>query len=135
MLKQEPILSIIDGRKLQRGSIVTFGSILSLVGKEHSTGYVASKHGVLGLTRTVSEDYAQDGIRINTICPGYTATPMALSTPDGQRATEEALGHKIPMKRMGTPDEIANGAIWLAGGRSSYVTGTTLCVDGGYTQR
>lgn len=135
MLTQTPILSRIDGRALQRGSIVNFGSILSLVGKEMSTGYVASKHGVLGLSRTASEDYAKDGLRINTICPGFTATPMALGTKLGQEATQHAVDHKVPMMRLGTPQEMADGAVWLAGGRSSFVTGIALCIDGGYTQR
>ncbi|KAI9043179.1 SDR family NAD(P)-dependent oxidoreductase [Aspergillus affinis] len=135
MLKQEPLRSSLDGRELQRGSFVSFGSILSLVGKPMSTGYIAAKHGVLGLTRTASEDYADKGLRINTICPGYIDTPMAASDELIQRTSQEALAHKVPMKRFGTPQEVADGVLFLSGGRSSFITGFALCVDGGYTQR
>ncbi|OQE24700.1 hypothetical protein PENSTE_c007G01699 [Penicillium steckii] len=135
MLKQERLRSSLDGRELQRGSIVNVGSIMSIVGKAMSTGYVASKHGVLGLTRTASEDYAAKGLRINTICPGYVQTPMTLGDPKAVKATQEIVDHKVPMKRLGTPNEIADSVLFLAGGRSSFVTGFALCVDGGYTER
>ena len=135
MLKQERILSIIDGRPLQRGSIVNFGSILGAVGVPLSTAYTASKHAVIGLTKTASEDYAKDGLRINAICPGYTETPMTTQSPLVLQAMEERVGTAVPMQRMGRPEEIADGVVFLAGGRSSFVTGTTLFVDGGYTER
>ncbi|KAK9416883.1 hypothetical protein SUNI508_09355 [Seiridium unicorne] len=76
MLKQDPILSCVDKRPLQKGSIVLFGSIQSVAGIPLSTAYASSKAGVLGLTRSASEDYAKDGLRINTVCPGYTKTPL-----------------------------------------------------------
>lgn len=135
MLQQEPIRSAIDGRPLQRGSIVNFGSIQGVVGVPLSTAYTATKHGVIGLTRTASEDYAKDGLRINAICPGYTETPMTTQSPLIRQAMEERVGSAVPMQRMGRPEEIADGVVYLAGGRSSFVTGTTLFVDGGYTQR
>ena len=135
MLKQDPILSSIDGRQLQRGSIVNFSSILGVVGVPLSTAYVASKHGVLGLTRTASEDYAKDGLRINAICPGYTETPMVMGSPLILQAMEERVGTAVPMRRMARPQEIADGVVYLSGGRSSFVTGTGLAVDGGFTQR
>ena len=135
MLQQAPLLSSIDGRKLQRGSIVNFSSIQGLTGIPLSTAYTVSKHGVLGLTRTASEDYAKDGLRINAICPGYTETPMTTNSPLVLKAMEERVGNAVPMRRMGRPEEIADGVIYLSGGRSSFVTGTALCVDGGYTQR
>ncbi|SPO01939.1 probable dehydrogenases with different specificities (related to short-chain alcohol dehydrogenases) [Cephalotrichum gorgonifer] len=135
MLKQDPILSSIDGRPLQRGSIVNFSSIQGVVGIELSTAYTASKHGVMGLTRSASEDYAKDGLRINAICPGYTETPMTTKNPAVLKAMEERVGTAVPMRRMGKASEIANGVIYLAGGRSSFVTGSALMVDGGYTTR
>lgn len=135
MLKQEPILSSIDGRPLQRGSIVNFASILGVVGVTLSTAYVASKHAVVGLTKTASEDYAKDGLRINAICPGYIETPMTTTDPLIFNVMLERVKTSVPMQRVGQPQEIADGVIYLSGGRSSFVTGTTLIVDGGYTQR
>lgn len=135
MLAQEPILSSIDGRPLQRGSIVNIASIMGAVGVPMSTAYTASKHGVLGLTKTASEDYAKDGLRINTICPGYTETPMTTESQLIAQVMEERVANAVPMKRMGTAQEIADGVIFLSGGRSSFVAGTALFVDGGYTQR
>ena len=135
MLKQEPIRSSIDGRPLQRGSIVNFGSIQGVVGIELSTAYTTSKHAVIGLTRTASEDYAKDGLRINAICPGYTETPMTTKNPQVLEAMEKRVASAVPMQRMGKASEIADGVLYLAGGRGSFVTGSALMVDGGYTCR
>lgn len=134
MLQQNPILSNIDGRPLQRGAIVNIGSIQAVAGIPASTAYSTSKHGILGLTRTASEDYAKDGLRINAICPGYTETPLT-SQPEVLKVMKEKVASSVPMQRMGSPKEIADGILYLAGGRSSFVTGTALFVDGGYTQR
>ena len=120
---QSPLRSGIDGRELQRGSIVNFSSIQGVTGIPLSTAYTVAKHGVLGLTRTASEDYAKDGLRINAICPGYTETPM---TTEVRKAMEERIGTAVPMRRMGRPEEIADGVVYLSGGRSSFVTGTAL---------
>jgi NAD(P)-dependent dehydrogenase (short-subunit alcohol dehydrogenase family) len=135
MLKQERIASSVDGRPLQRGSIINFGSIQSVVGIPLSTAYTAAKHAILGLTRTASEDYAKDGLRVNAICPGYTETPLTTKDPMIFKAMVEKVETVVPMQRMGSPREIADGVLYLAGGRSSFVTGTALFVDGGYTQR
>ncbi|RJE24904.1 Polysaccharide biosynthesis protein [Aspergillus sclerotialis] len=135
MLKQEPIKSVIDGRPLQRGSIVLFSSIQGLIGISLSTAYAASKTAIIGLVRTASEDYAKDGLRINAICPGYTETPLTTKSPEILEAMQNKVATAVPMERMGKPQEIADGVVYLAGGRSSFVTGTALCVDGGYTQR
>lgn len=135
MLKQEPIKSSLDGRSLQRGSIVNFSSIQGIVGIPLSTAYTVTKHAVIGLTRTASEDYAKDGLRINAICPGYTETPLTTKSPAILQAMVERVATAVPMERMGRPEEIADGVLYLAGGRSSFVTGTALMVDGGYTQR
>lgn len=135
MLKQEPIRSSINGRDLQRGSIINFSSIQGVVGIPLSTSYTAAKHAIIGLTRSASEDYAKDGLRINAICPGYTETPMTTKNPDVLKAMQERISTAVPMQRMGQPEEIADGVLYLAGGRSSFVTGSALSVDGGYTQR
>lgn len=135
MLQQEPIRSVIDGRPLQRGSIVNFGSIQGVIATPTSTSYVTSKHAILGLTKTASEDYAHEGIRINAICPGYTATPMTMDSPAVLKVMEEKVASSVPMGRAADPQEIADGVIFLSGGRSSFMTGASLFVDGGYTQR
>lgn len=135
MLEQDPIKSSIDGRPLQRGSIINFSSIQGVVGITLSTAYTTAKHAIIGLTRTASEDYAARGLRVNAICPGYTETPMTTKNPDVLKAMEERVESAVPMKRMGTPREIADGVLYLAGGRSSFVTGSALMVDGGYTSR
>lgn len=135
MLAQERIGSVIDGRPLQRGSIVLFSSIQGIVGVRESTAYAASKTGVLGLIRSASEDYAKLGLRINAVCPGYTETPLTTESPKILEAMEERVRTAVPMERMGKPQEIADAVVYLAGGRSSFVTGIALSVDGGYTQR
>lgn len=135
MLEQDRIKPTRDGRHLQRGSIVNFSSILGLVGIPMSTAYVASKHGVLGLTRTASEDYAKKGIRINAVCPGYIETPMTTKDPVVFEVMKEKVANEVPIGRMGRPEEIADAVVWLCGGRSSLVTGIGLPIDGGYTQR
>ena len=135
MLQQTPIASSIDGRPLQRGSIINFSSIQGLVGVPLSTAYTTTKHGILGLTRTSSEDYAKDGLRINAICPGYTETPLTTKDPNILKAMMERVETAVPMQRMGQPKEIADGVLYLAGGRSSFVTGIALSVDGGFCQR
>ncbi|KAK7708824.1 hypothetical protein SLS57_008885 [Botryosphaeria dothidea] len=135
MLTQEPILSAVDGRPLQRGSIVNFSSIQGVVGITLSTAYTTTKHAVLGLTRTASEDYANKGLRINAVCPGYTETPLTTKNPDVLKAMEERVTTAVPMQRMGSPQEIADSVLFLAGGRSSFITGSALAVDGGYTSR
>jgi NAD(P)-dependent dehydrogenase (short-subunit alcohol dehydrogenase family) len=135
MLDQEPIASTIDGRPLQRGSIINFASIQGFIATPLSTSYVTSKHAVIGLTKTASEDYAEKGLRINAICPGYVESPMTMNTPEIKKVLEEKVAGAVPMKRAGKPEEIADGVVFLAGGRSSFATGSTLVLDGGYIQR
>jgi NAD(P)-dependent dehydrogenase (short-subunit alcohol dehydrogenase family) len=135
MLKQERIISSIDGRPLSRGSIVNFSSIQGLVGITLSTAYGTSKTAIIGLTRTACDDYAKDGIRVNCICPGYTETPMTTKNPLVWKAMQERVATAVPMERVGQPNEIADGVVWLAGGRSSFVNGIALSVDGGFCAR
>lgn len=106
-----------------------------MVGITLSTAYTATKHAVIGLTRTASGDYAKDGLRINAICPGYIETPLTTKNPQVLEAMVERVVTAVPMQRMGSAMGIADGVLYLAGGRSSFVTGSALMVDGGYTSR
>ncbi|KAF2484016.1 hypothetical protein BDY17DRAFT_294794 [Neohortaea acidophila] len=135
MLKQSPIKSTIDGRDLQRGSIVNFASVAGLTGIPMSTAYCASKHAVIGLTRTASEDYARQGIKINAVCPGYMRTPFTMGNPEIAKSLEERINFMTPLGRLGEPGEVADAVVYLSGGRSSYVVGSAMIVDGGYTER
>jgi NAD(P)-dependent dehydrogenase (short-subunit alcohol dehydrogenase family) len=111
------------------GSIVNTGSIAGLVGLQTSSAYVAAKHGVLGLTKTAALEYADDGIRVNAVCPGYIKTKM---TEDAMKRRGEQIMAQIPAKRMGDPEEIAEMVVWLCSERASYVTGACYNVDGGW---
>lgn len=120
-------------RMLERGggSIVNCSSIAGLVGFASSPAYVASKHAVVGLTRTAALDYATDGIRVNAVCPGVIDTEMITRFTHGAEEAESALVAMEPMGRMGRPDEIADAVVWLCSDRSSFTTGQAIAVDGG----
>lgn len=111
------------------GAIVNTGSIGGLVGLPTSSAYVATKHGVLGLTKTAAIEYAADKIRVNAVCPGYIRTKM---TEDVMRRRGDEVMALVPFKRMGEPEEIAEMVVWLCSDRSSYVSGGCYNVDGGY---
>lgn len=112
------------------GAIVNTASIAGLTGIPTASAYVASKHGVLGLTKTAALEYAAKHIRVNAVCPGYVETGM---TEDLSAQRIAAIVDKVPMKRMGTPAEIAQLVLWLLSERASYMTGAGLTVDGGTT--
>jgi NAD(P)-dependent dehydrogenase (short-subunit alcohol dehydrogenase family) len=118
------------------GAIVNVSSILSMVGFATAPAYVASKHGVNGLTKTAAVEYATSGIRVNTVSPGFIYTPMLANAgmAEGTELHEQIAGLH-PMQRMGTPEEAANLIIWACSDEASFVTGATLLVDGGYTAR
>ena len=112
------------------GAIVNNSSALGLVGGG-SGAYAASKHAVVGLTKTAALEYARDGIRINAVCPGPTATPpllRLLDDPERRRRSAE----RIPMGRLGQPSEIAEAVLWLCSDAASFVTGSAFSVDGGH---
>jgi NAD(P)-dependent dehydrogenase (short-subunit alcohol dehydrogenase family) len=113
------------------GAIVNTASAWGLVGAPGASAYVASKHGVVGLTKTAALEYAQQGIRVNCVCPGVIETPMTargLSDP-------ERRAHMIatePIGRVGTPEEVAEAVVWLCSDAASFVTGHAMSIDGGY---
>jgi len=111
------------------GAIVNTGSIAGLVGLPNSSAYVAAKHGVIGLTKTAALEYAESNIRVNAVCPGYIKTPM---TEPSMRLRGEAILAQTPLKRMGSPEEIAEMVVWLCSERASYVSGAAYNVDGGW---
>lgn len=114
------------------GSIVNTSSILGVLAVELRAGYAAAKHGVVGLTKTAALDYAEKGIRVNAIAPGYVDTPILKDRNAEQRAE---IASRHPMNRMAQPSEIAEAALFLLSDRAGFVTGTVMNVDGGYTAR
>lgn len=114
------------------GSIVNTSSVLGLVANRSSI-YTASKHGVNGLTKSAALTYADKGIRVNAVCPGYIDTPMVIRAyANNQKARLNAIS-RHPLGRLGTPEEVAEAIIWLCSDAASFVTGTMMNVDGGYS--
>ena len=115
-----------DGRG---GSIVNTASVAGLIGLPMGSHYVAAKHGVVGLTKTAAMEYAKDGIRVNCVNPGYVTSPMTAAAVETRL---EAMMAKVPMGRMGTADEIAEGVVWMLSDKASFMTGASHVIDGGY---
>ena len=113
------------------GSIVNMASILGMVGSKNVAGYVAAKHGVVGLTKTAALDYADKHIRINAVGPGYISTPLLTNTLEEDAI--ESLAGLHPIGRLGTSEEVAELVLWLSSSKASFVTGSYYTVDGGYT--
>lgn len=113
------------------GAIVNTSSIAGLVGSR-SAGYGASKHGIVGLTKTAALEYAKSGIRVNAVCPGVIRTPMVQRSLDRMPELEERFVEVEPIGRIGRPEEVAQAAIWLCSEQASFVTGHAMTVDGGY---
>jgi NAD(P)-dependent dehydrogenase (short-subunit alcohol dehydrogenase family) len=127
---------IIQMQKNGGGAIVNISSVGGLIGFPRMGPYVATKHGIIGLTKTAALEYAADNIRVNVICPGMIDTPMADRFVEGMRAAgidaEQFVLSLVPLKRRGTPVEIAEAAVWLCSDAASYVTGHAMVVDGGF---
>jgi 2-dehydro-3-deoxy-L-rhamnonate dehydrogenase (NAD+) len=115
------------------GSIINMGSIYSVVARASMAGYVAAKHGVLGLTKAVALDTATSGVRVNCVGPSTIRTPLLEANQD--QAGMAALAAGNPSQRLGDPDEVAGIVAWLASDESTFVTGAYYAVDGGFTAR
>ncbi len=113
------------------GAIVNTASVAGLVGFQGLPAYVASKHGVAGLTKTAALEYAKSGIRVNAVCPGVINTPMVERLFSGQPHWGEAVQALEPVARMGKPEEVAEAVVWLCSDAASFVTGLAMAVDGG----
>ncbi|MFC9056719.1 glucose 1-dehydrogenase [Streptomyces sp. NPDC057074] len=115
------------------GAIVNCSSLGGLVGLPERAAYHASKHGVIGLTRSAAVEYAARGIRINAVCPGTIDTPMVAGMLQGQADAMAEIMKQQPIGRLGTAEEIANAVLWLCSPAASFVIGVALPVDGGFT--
>ena len=112
------------------GNIVNLASVAGHLGMVGHIAYSASKHAVVGMTKTTAIEFAKHGIRINAVCPGFTQTPM-LEGADTDYAYLDALQQATPMKRFGKPEEIASAILYLAADESSFITGQSVILDGG----
>lgn len=123
-------------RRQGSGTIVNCSSLGGLVGGAERGNYHAAKHGVIGLTKSAALEYAARNIRINAVCPGLIWTPMAdQMVAAGQGDALEAMVKSVPMGRHGRPEEIADAVLWLSSSSSTYVTGQSISVDGGFIMR
>jgi NAD(P)-dependent dehydrogenase (short-subunit alcohol dehydrogenase family) len=127
-LKHEVAQMLVQGRG---GAIVNMASVAGLVGGTTSV-YVASKHGVVGLTKQAALEYATRGIRINAVCPGVIQTPMVERAFEARPGLEERWRAAEPIGRLGTAEEVAAAVVWLCSDAASFVTGVALPVDGGW---
>jgi NAD(P)-dependent dehydrogenase (short-subunit alcohol dehydrogenase family) len=115
------------------GAIVNTASVAGLVGFQGIPAYVASKHGVNGLTKTAALEYAKSGIRVNSVCPGVIHTPMIERFFSTNPQVSEAMSALEPVGRLGKPEEIGEAVLWLCSDAASFVTGLPMAVDGALT--
>ncbi len=113
------------------GAIVNIASVAGLIGAPKAAAYTASKHAVIGLSKSAALDYARRGIRVNAVCPAYTDTPMVRGAIAADPAMAQIMARAIPMGRLGQPAEIAEAVVWLCSDAASFVTGHALVLDGG----
>jgi len=117
-----------DMIRKRTGSIINMASVIGIHGNGGQANYAASKGGLIGVTKSLAHEVASRGVRVNALAPGYIATDMTAVLPD---KVKEAMLERIPLKRMGTPQDIANAALFFASDDSTYITGQVLPVDGG----
>jgi len=113
------------------GVIINMSSVAGVTGFPGHAAYTASKHGVIGLTKVAAIDYAKAGIRVNAICPAYTRTPMLTRMLEKNPAFEAKLISRVPLRRLGTAEEIAQAVVYLFSDASAFITGHSLVMDGG----
>lgn len=119
--------------KQGKGAIVNNASVAGLVGFPNIPAYVASKHGVVGLTQNAALEYARQNIRVNAVCPGVIKTPMVDRFTGKNKDVEKQFQNMEPVGRLGQPEEVAEAVMWLCSDSSSFVTGDAIAVDGGWT--
>lgn len=120
---------------LHGGSIVNNSSMGGVRGgPEGSHIYAATKHGVIGLTRNAATNYGQLGIRVNAVCPGFIGNEVWTNRFEKNPGLKERIEERVPLRRLGTEDDVASAVLWLLSDASAYVTGTTLLVDGGFVE-
>jgi NAD(P)-dependent dehydrogenase (short-subunit alcohol dehydrogenase family) len=119
------------------GAIVNTASLAGLIGFPLNVAYTASKHAVIGITRTAALEYARSGIRVNAVCPAFVMTPMVegFIAADPRHFSAERLAGMQPMGRMGTTEEVAEAVVWLCSDKAAFITGIALPLDGGTTAR
>lgn len=115
------------------GSIVNCSAVAGIVGAPFVPAYVASKHGVTGLTKAAAIEYGTHGIRVNAVCPGVIATPMVREALGDE--VVESIVSQTPIPRVGSPSEVASAVLWLCARESAFVTGQAIVIDGGWTAR
>ncbi len=115
------------------GTIINTASVAGLIGAHSMPAYSASKHAVVGLTKTAAVEYARKGIRVNAVCPAVIRTPMVERAIEQLPQLEQGAIMNNPSRRLGTPREVAEAVLWLASEASSFTNGATLTVDGGLT--
>lgn len=115
------------------GSIVNIASVAGLLGLPNNSPYCASKHAVIGLTRSVALEVASKRVRVNAVCPSYINTPMVSAMLEDQPRLTDNVHQASPMRRLGTPEEVAEAILWLASSKASFVNGIALAADGGLT--
>jgi NAD(P)-dependent dehydrogenase (short-subunit alcohol dehydrogenase family) len=113
------------------GAVVNTSSYAGLVAVPFASAYVASKHGVIGLTKAAAVEFGKKGVRVNAVCPGSARTKMNIERVAGNPAIEKAMTDVSPMKRFVEPEEVANAVLWLCSEDASFVNGHALAVDGG----
>jgi len=115
------------------GCVVNVSSIAGMRALPMTIAYTASKHAVIGMTKTAALEYARYGIRVNAVCPVFTETPMVEALVGEQKELADKLVKTIPMRRFGQVEDIVNAIFWLCDDKSSFVTGQSLAIDGGQT--
>ena len=115
------------------GSIVNTASSAGVIGQDSVVTYSATKHGIVGLTKSLVAEYAKDGLRVNAIAPGPTETPMVKAFFEANPAMKENAAKGIPQKRLGTPEEVAELVTFLLTSEAQYINGEVIRIDGGFT--